>query len=184
MSERAHAAKNRSNHSACGRELWNLKTLSDPQRFLVRLRPTSTTVTAINARPMPSPTPTTRNGVYERRVWRVMAQIVEFKLEADGDIHLALFDKGSYMIAEMPSTVCLRGTRDRAIINARTTFTRRCGAPTDSWHQFGAVASISGVGFWDFPHGQSDVARNFAELHPVTAIRESSEPFAARCSVV
>jgi hypothetical protein len=94
MSERAHAGKSRSNHSECGSELWSLKTLSDPQRFSVRLRPTSTTVAAINARPMPSPTPTTRSTPYERRVWQVRAQLVEFKLEADGDIHLALFDKG------------------------------------------------------------------------------------------
>jgi hypothetical protein len=32
----------------------------------------------------------------------------------------------------------------------------------------GAVAVISGVGFWDFPHGQHGHARNYAELHPVT----------------
>jgi hypothetical protein len=30
---------------------------------------------------------------------------------------------------------------------------------------------MSGVGFWDFPHGQCGHARNYAELHPVTWLR-------------
>jgi hypothetical protein len=122
---------------------------------------------------MPSPIPTTRNTLYERRVWRVRAQIVEFKLEADDDIHLALFDTGRYMIAEIPQAACLpSATRDRrAIVAVRNLFTRRCGMATGSWQQLGAVARISGVGFWDFPHGQSGAARNYAELHPVTAIQ-------------
>jgi hypothetical protein len=53
--------------AACGVELWSLKTLSDPQRRLVNPHPRNTTVAAINALPMPRPTPRTRNTVYERR---------------------------------------------------------------------------------------------------------------------
>jgi hypothetical protein len=77
------------------------------------------------------------------------------------------------MIAEMPSAACLpRTTRDRrAIVAARTVFTRRCGIPTSSWQPLGAVALISGVGFWDFPHGQSGHARSYSELHPITQLR-------------
>jgi hypothetical protein len=140
---------------------------------LVNLHPRNTTVAAINAIPMPHPTPTSRNTVYERRTWRVKAQIVQFKLEEDSDIHLILFSNGAYMIAEMPLVSCLPATtRDRrAIVNARRLFVRHCGAPTSSWQTLGAVASISGVGFWDFPHGQSGHARNYSELHPVAAIR-------------
>jgi hypothetical protein len=32
------------------------------------------------------------------------------------------------------------------------------------------TAIVSGVGFWDVPHGQTGAARNYAELHPVTGI--------------
>ncbi len=39
------------------------------------------------------------------------------------------------------------------------------------WKQLGAVVTISGVGFWDKPHTQNPHAPNFAELHPVTAIK-------------
>src|SRR5438552_14305806 len=88
--------------SACGVELWSLKTLSDPQRKLVKLRPRNTTIALIDARPMPHPAPTTRSTGYQRRVWQVVAQIVQFKGEDDSDIHLVLFDKGNYLIAEMP----------------------------------------------------------------------------------
>jgi hypothetical protein len=45
-----------------------------------------------------------------------------------------------------------------------------CGKPTNKWKQLGAVAIISGVGFFDIPHTQKPHAGNFAELHPVTGI--------------
>jgi hypothetical protein len=166
-------AATRPARATCGVELWSLKTLSDPQRRLVNLHPRNTSVAAINALPRPYPTPTTRSTVYERRAWRVKAQIVQFKLEDDSDIHLVLFWGGRYMIAEMPYAGCLpRTTRDRrAIVAARVTFVRRCGFPTSSWQSLGAVAYVSGVGFWDVPHGQAGRARNYAELHPVTSLR-------------
>jgi hypothetical protein len=65
----------------------------------------------------------------------------------------------------------LKTPRQGAIIAARRIFTRRRGAPTDARQPLGAVAYISGVGFWDVPHGQTGAARNYAELHPVTGIR-------------
>jgi hypothetical protein len=169
----AAAGSTRPARAACVVELWPLKTLSDPQRRLVSLHPRNTSVPAINGLPMPRPTPRTRNTVYERRVWRVKAQIVQFKLEDDSDIHLVLYWRGRYMIGEMPFAGCLpRTTRDRrAIVAARVGFVRRCGFPISDWQPLGAVAYISGVGFWDVPHGQTGRARNYAELHPVTALR-------------
>jgi hypothetical protein len=124
------------------------------------------------------PRPSSRHRIawstaYERRAWRVKAQIVQFKLEDDSDIHLVLYWAGRYMIAEMPFAGCLpRTTRDRrAIVAARVGFVRRCGFPTSTWQSLGAVAYVSGVGFWDVPHGQTGAARNYAELHPVTLLR-------------
>jgi hypothetical protein len=164
-----HAASTR----ICGVELWALKTLSDPQRRLVNLHPRNTTVAAINSLRMPHPTPATRNTAFERRTNRVKAQIVQFKLEDDSDIHLILFDRGSYLIAEMPFAACLpaRARDSRAIVSVRRLFEQRCGQPSPTWQNLGAVVTISGVGFWDFPHGQSGNARNYAELHPVTGLQ-------------
>jgi hypothetical protein len=153
-----------------------LKMLSDPQRKLVNLHPKMTTVTAINALPQPHPTPTTRSTAFSRRVWQVAGQITEFKLEGDSDIHLVLFDHGDYLIAEMPAANCIPKTaRDRkAMIAARKKFEEKCGKPTDHWQPLGAVAVISGVGFFDKPHTQKPHAQNFAELHPVTGLNISA----------
>src|SRR6266550_9324921 len=65
----------------CNVRLMQLKTLSDPQRKLVNLRPRNTTLTAINALPQPHPTPKTRSTNFERQVWRITVQIVRFKVE-------------------------------------------------------------------------------------------------------
>jgi hypothetical protein len=163
----------------CGSPLRDLKTLSDPARTLVFFRPQATTIAAINRRQMPSATPTVRTPGFARHVWRVAAQITQYKLDADGAIHLILFDANDYMIAEMPSPVCLaENTRNRrSIVDARRAFESRCGAATPNWRSLGAVVSISGVGLWDYPRGQRGHARNYAELSPVTAIR-----FVAGCT--
>jgi hypothetical protein len=150
-----------------------LKTLSDPQRKLVNLQPKNTTLAAISALAQPHPTPRSRSTAFSRQVWRVTAQIVKFKGEGDGDIHLILFDGGTYGIAEMPAARCLpkKARARKAMIAARKTFTTDCGLPTDNWKELGAVVSIAGVGFFDIPHTQNPHAVNFAELHPVTGFK-------------
>ena len=87
--------------------------------------------------------------------------------------HLILFDGGIYGIAEMPAAACVpkKARARKAIVKARKRFEAACGKATSSWKQLGAVATISGVGFWDKPHTQNPHAPNFAELHPVTAIK-------------
>jgi hypothetical protein len=159
--------------TGCNVRLKGLKTLSDPQRKLVNLHPKNTTVTAINALAQPHPTPKTRSTDFTRRLWRVLAQITEFKLEGDSDIHLILFGDGAYLIAEMPAGQCLpKSTRDRkAIVAARKKFETNCGKPTKKWQKLGAVVTISGVGFFDIPHTQNPHAGNFAELYAVTGLK-------------
>jgi hypothetical protein len=159
--------------AACGSDYWALKTFSDPLRKKVKLTPKDTTVTEIGTPDHPHPTPTTRDTPFELQVWRVTAQITKFKREGDSDIHLILFDAGTYGIAEMPSGDCVpkKARARKAIINARKKFEAACGTATGSWTQLGAVVTISGVGFWDKPHTQNPHAPNFAELHPVTAIK-------------
>jgi hypothetical protein len=85
--------------AACGSDYWPLKTFSDPLRKKVNLTPKETTLTEIASPDHPQPTPTTRDTPFERQVWRVTVQITEFKREGDSDIHLILFDAGTYGIA-------------------------------------------------------------------------------------
>jgi hypothetical protein len=159
--------------SACGHDYWPLKTFSDPLRKKVNLTPMDTTVADIGTPVHPQPTPTSRDTSFELQLWRVTAQITEYKKEGDGDIHLILFDHNSYGIAEMPAASCVPKTARarKAIINARKNFETACGKATNTWQQLGATATITGVGFWDKPHTQNPHAPNFAELHPVTAIK-------------
>jgi hypothetical protein len=161
------------NDTGCNVRLKGLKMLSDPQRKVVNLHPKNTTVAAIDALQQPHPTPKTRSTPFSRRVWRVPAQITEFKLEGDSDIHLVLFDDGGYLIAEMPAAACIpKKARDRkAMVTVRKKFETSCGKPTNHWQPLGAVVTISGIGFFDIPHTQKPHASNFAELHPVTGLK-------------
>jgi hypothetical protein len=150
-----------------------LKTLSDPQRRLVDLRPRRTTVRAINELPTPRRTPTRRNNAFERHVWRVKAVIVMDRLKDDGDIQLILLGGHSYLHAGLPSPACIpRRARARAaMVRARKHFEQGCGFPSRAWRHQGAVAYVSGVGFWHRPNQQPGHAKNYAGLHPVTGIK-------------
>lgn len=148
----------------CEADAAGLKTLSDPQRSLVRLRPTVTTIAAIDRLTRPHPTPTRRTTRFQRHVWRLRAQIVEYRLEQDGDIDLVLYDAGRYLTATMPHPRCLSAqTRARkAIVRARALLEGLCGPARSGWHDLGAVAVVDGVGYWGTRH---------AELRPVTGFR-------------
>jgi hypothetical protein len=80
------------------------------------------------------------------------------RLEDDLDYHLVLRSGSRTMIAETPSLLCTKGAtayRCRQMINSRRV-ARICGR-----------ARVSGVAFFDFLHGQTGVAPNGIELHPV-----------------
>ena len=160
----------------CSTDNAGLRTFSDPQRNLVRLQPRLTTVATINGLRPPRRTPTTRATGYQRHVWRVRAQIVEYRLEADGEIDLALYDgKQSYLTATMPHPRCLsaRARAREAIVRARALLEGLCGPARPGWRDLGAVAVLDGVGYWDRRGrgGREGHARNDAELHPVTNVR-------------
>jgi len=52
----------------------------------------------------------------------------------------------------------------------RSKFTARFH-PSDSWQRGKWTLTVTGVGFFDFDHGQSGVAPNAVELHPVLALK-------------
>jgi hypothetical protein len=79
------------------------------------------------------------------------------------------------VIVEFPSSSCVRGAapvRKRQIAAARRAFTRACGRPlASSFKALNGTATITGVGFFDFLHGQTGVAPNGIELHTVLEFR-------------
>ena len=51
---------------------------------------------------------------------------------------------------------------------ARSALIAACGQPSSSsFHQLQGTATVTGVGFFDILHGQTGVAPNGIELHPV-----------------
>jgi len=97
---------------------------------------------------------------------------VEAKLEDDEDFHLVVADphhRSRTMIVEFPSANCTRHSiKRKQMRRARAAFVRACGYPSSSYFtRLRGKATISGVGFFDFYHGQTGVAPNAIELHPV-----------------
>jgi hypothetical protein len=114
----------------------------------------------------------------ETTTYRVRATLVKMKIEEDGDVHLVIAQPGTAnaatMIVEFPSAGCTRKAPSwarRAMARARTALTTSCGTPSRSaFTPLRGAATITGIGFFDFLHGQSGVAPNGIELHPVTGI--------------
>jgi hypothetical protein len=156
----------------CAGVFQRLKTLSDPDRKLVRLQPRQTTIEALASAPAPNPVPTRRRTQFQRQAWKVVAQITQFRLLPDGSIELALYDHGAYMRAGIPSPKCLSSTSRarRATLGVRARFTSKCGLAKQNWQDLGAVVYVTGVGFWSPDRPKQQAAPNGAELQPVIGL--------------
>jgi hypothetical protein len=80
------------------------------------------------------------------------------RLEDDLDYHLVLRSGSRTMIAETPSPLCTRGA---------TAYRRRQMSDSRRVARICRRARVGGVAFFDFLHGQTGVAPNGIELHPV-----------------
>jgi hypothetical protein len=155
----------------CGVERWSVKTGTDPDAGKVNLSSsTNTTITSMRAIPAPSPIPSNnRVAPTETTQWVINATLTEYKLESDSDYHLVLSDaSGNTMIVEIPSPTCVGAGSPflPGIQNARSEFNARFTATT-SFQTANIPVQIKGVGMFDFLHGQTGVAPNGIELHPV-----------------
>jgi hypothetical protein len=158
--------------STCGSERWAIKTMTDPMARLVNLQPKRATVEALRKRQAPATLGARRNRPVETTTYRLRARLVGFKTESDSDIHLIIsgLEAPGTMIVEFPLRACVGQTPDgvrREISLARAALIRVCGTPSSSFTALTGRATITGVGFFDYLHGQTGVAPNGIELHPV-----------------
>jgi hypothetical protein len=164
----------------CGVERWSVKTGTDPDASRVSSTITPTTIAALIAAHAPAnPPANARVAPQELQTFQLRdATLTMFKLESDSDYHLILSDGSRTMIAEIPSPACVGSTSPflSMIRSARAAFDARFTATT-SFQTANATATLTGVGFFDFIHGQAGVAPNGIELHPVLGIC-----FGAGCS--
>src|SRR5215467_11154092 len=155
----------------CGVERWSVKTGTDADVGLVNLNSsTNTTIAALRAPAAPSPIPANnRVSPWETTEWVLNATLTLYKLESDSDYHLVLQDaNGLTMIVEIPSPSCVGAGSPflAGITNARNEFNARFTATT-SFQTANIPVQIKGVGMFDFLHGQTGVAPNGIEIHPV-----------------
>jgi hypothetical protein len=159
---------------SCGVERWSVKTGTDADIGLVNLSSTSNnTIVTMRSWTAPNPIPpNNRVSPYETTDWVVNATLTQYKLETDSDYHLVIQDaSGNTMIAEIPDPACVgSGSPFAAKIQAaRAAFDAKYNATT-SFQTANIPVQLTGVGMFDFLHGQTGVAPNGIELHPVLNI--------------
>lgn len=174
--------------AAAVHQRWTVKTGADPGAAnLVGQTPTQTTIASMCALAVPADRPPdARTPGAEETVWQLDATLTGYKLESDGDYHLVIADgQGNTMIAEIPNPPDLAPGSFFAqqITSARQAFDTQFGAQAKAKAAEAALAgavptlvqvsqsvTLTGLGFFDFAHGQDGVAPNAIELHPVTSI--------------
>jgi hypothetical protein len=171
---------------SCGVERWSVKTGTDANVGLVNMTPQDTTIASLRAIAVPASlswnSPRfTYAGSPEIQTYRLTnVTLTLYKLENDSDYHLVLQDgAGNTMISEIPYSGCISGSAwSSQISSARAAFDARYTAST-SFQTANETVTVTGVGFFDLLHGQTGVAPNGIELHPVLGIC-----FGRDCSIV
>jgi hypothetical protein len=179
--------------TAAVHERWVVKTAADPDaQGMTGQAPTPTTIAELIAIKIPRPLPPDgRSEGAEKTVWQLTATLREFGREADGDYHMVLVDaQGNTMIGEIPNPGDIPSSSPSyfatQIASARTAFdahfnlVQDIGAPSAlvaplhgeaiAFRQAGDTVTLTGLGYFDFAHGQNGVAPNAIELHPVIGI--------------
>lgn len=165
---------------SCGVERWSVKTGTDADKGLINLSSnTPTTISYLDGLPAPSSLPSNnRVQPTETTVYQLNATLTEYKLEADSDYHLVLNDgAGHTMIAEIPDPACVGAGSPltSGIQKARSEFDAKY-TPTGSFQSANVPVTVTGVGFFDFLHGQTGVAPNGIELHAVLDVNFGGAP--------
>lgn len=151
---------------------WIYKTGIDPQAGHVSLTPVATTIDELRALPA-APRPS-EGRIAPVELTTYVLRDVELRLfqrALDGDVHLVLADEhGHTMIAEAAPPFCTDAKspwRD-GIVAVRALVDREIPFVVMGWDH--RTVSLAGPGYLDFRHGQTGVAPNGIEIHPVMAL--------------
>jgi hypothetical protein len=164
-----------SSSGACGVERWAVKTGTDANVSLISLQSiTQTTIAALSSLTPPATLPaSSRIQPTETTIFQLHDTLTEYKLESDSDYHLVIADaSGKTMIVEIPDPACVGSSSPLLsdIQKARAEFDARY-TPGSSFQAANVPVIVTGVGFFDFLHGQTGVAPNGIELHAVLDIQ-------------
>jgi hypothetical protein len=161
-------------HEACGVERWDVKNLLDKDATTINLTAHASSIVSIDTFTKISMPDSAPRMSFERQTLYVHCTIVAFKQEDDSDLHLIVTDDASdSMIAEIPNVSCTEVAKSphaAEFIAARNWALQYLGVPKKSFVKTNVSATVTGVLFQDFPHGQKGHAVNYMELHPVLKI--------------
>jgi hypothetical protein len=196
-----------------GTERWPVKVTADKDAVTgkIDLMPSAPmTVSQVNDQIEPEPYPVGGRMGVEKKIYTVRGFLSFFKHEGgkkgDKDYHVVITDQpgqfeedehkppnGHSMVVEFPDPKCFAGkpgaagtsALGQAIVDARATFEQHIDWPDEKRLTQPIPVSVTGVGFFDFDHGQTGRARprigadgkpKVFELHPVTEIAFNTEP--------
>jgi hypothetical protein len=157
----------------CGTERWDVKTLADAAASLINFTPVASTVDALNAVAVPgAPQLHTPRWNVERQAYTIKGTLGGYKYEADRDFHVVVKGAAATMIVEFPDPGCTGALKHAEMAKARADFVTLFGQPGPRFHRVPGhqTITVTGVLFFDLLHGQTGVAKNGAELHPVLAV--------------
>src|SRR5205807_10635302 len=155
----------------CGVVRWAVKALSGPDRERVQRRSVDATIEALVALTRPVVlSSVARADPVEVTVYRVEARLLWLFAEADGDYHLVLAsprDTTITMIAEVPDPACAGACASGLATDYAQVRQKLINYLNSAESEARPLVRITGVGFFDYLHGQRGVAANGIELHPV-----------------
>jgi hypothetical protein len=168
--------------TSCGVQRWHIKTLGDAYVNTIHWTPIIGNVSDLTSAPVPANydqyNDTTRYAPYETQAYRIRATLVGWKIETDHDFHIVIADinnPNTTMIIEPPDPTCSSAC-DGGFANyfqsVRAKLTNCFGQPPSTFTNFqsGIVVDVTGIAEFDALHGQTGVAINGIELHPLLSL--------------
>lgn len=156
----------------CGTERWNVKTLQDNPK----LKPAKDAEVRY-LRSLDAPERPNKRVIEETQIYRVPVLILALKREADFDLHVVVADPtdpSATMVAEVPLAKCANPQYSDKFnaVRQKLLTTTRSKLPKGKLIRLyrPRAATITGVLFFDKIHGQSGVAPNGVEIHPILEI--------------
>jgi Secretion system C-terminal sorting domain len=167
----------------CGVERWAVKTCYDADTVNVNfdnIVPSSIAYQRSLTKPTLPSDNTTRLAV-EDTVYSLDCYIVECKLETDQDVHVVISTIGNTsetMVAEIVNPECpnIVNTSRYTIFKTLRDWFVATYNPTTSFKSIGVSVHITGVGFFDFLHGQTGIPPNGREIHPILTMAPFALP--------
>jgi len=160
-----------------GKNRWDVKTLTDISARSMSYKKIGSSIRKL--RTIKAPSNITNSLVRqpeEKNLYSITCYITEYKIEEDGDFHLVLMDtkdSNITMVGEIPDPECgvmIDCPKLVDIQTVRNEFYNKYRMPKKRVAP--GKYQVTGMFFFDKPHGQLGGAPNGAELHPILSIKK------------